>query len=68
MVQAFDMNHYRLIMSRKKVDYTRRPKGFCNTESSISSFLMSQINSDLEKDGVSKFSLVAIVTDSKNER
>ena len=68
VVQAFDMNHYRLIMSRIDVDYTRRPEGFCYTESSISSTLMSQINSDLEKEGVSKFSLVSIVTDSKNEK
>lgn len=68
VVQAFDMEKFRLIMSRIEVDYTRRPDGFCHAESGISVEQMSQINSELDAEGVSKFSLVSIVTDSKNEK
>lgn len=67
VVQAFDMEKYRLIMSRIEVDYVRRPNGFCTAESGISESQMSQINSELDTEGVSKFSLVSNVTDSKNE-
>ena len=68
VLQAFDMKQYRLIMSRLEVDYLRRPDGYCYTESMISSPQMSQINSELEGEGVSKFSLVSIVTDCNHEK
>ena len=68
VVQAFDMEKFRLIMSRIEVDYVRRPDGYCHAESGISNEHMSQINRELDAEGVSKFSLVSIVTDSKNEK
>ena len=68
VVQAFDMEKFRLIMSRIEVDYVRRPDGYCHAESGISNEQMSQINRELDAEGVSKFSLVSIVTDSKNEK
>ena len=68
VVQAFDMEKYRLIMSRIEVDYLRRPVGFCITESGIPNDQMLQINKELDADGVSKFHLTSIVSDSKNER
>ena len=67
VVQAFDMEKYRLIMSRIEVDYLRRPIGYCNAESGISKEQMSQINKELDTDEVSNFSLVSNVIDSKNE-
>ena len=68
VVQAFDMGKYRLIMSRIEVDYIRRPVGFCNAESGISSEQMSQINRELDADGVSSFHLISNVIDSQNEK
>ena len=65
VVQAIDMEKYRLIMSRIEVDYIRRPVGCCNVESGISSNQMMQINKELEADGVSKFNLVSSVIDSE---
>ncbi|MBI49167.1 MAG: hypothetical protein CL850_02635 [Crocinitomicaceae bacterium] len=65
VVQAIDMKKYRLIMSRIEVDYIRRPVGYCNVESGISSNQMMHIQKDLEADGVSKFNLVSSVIDSE---
>ena len=67
VVQDFDMEKYRLIMSRIEVDYITRPVGYCNAESGISSNQMMQINKELEADGVSKFNLVSNVIDSEKE-
>ena len=67
VVQNIDMEKHRLIMSRIEVDYIRRPVGYCNAESGISSNQMMQINKELEADGVSKFNLVSSVIDSENE-
>ena len=68
VVNAFDMEKFRLIMSRIEVDYVRRPNGFCSAECVIEEDQMSKINSELESDGVSKFSLKSVINDSKNER
>ena len=68
VVNSFDMKKFRLIMSRIEVDYVRRPDGFCFAECAISKDQMSQINSELYTNGVSKFLLKSTVIDSKNER
>lgn len=67
VVQAFEMEKYRLIMSRIEVDYFRRPNGFCTAESGIDKDHILQINRELDADGVSEFSLVSSVSDSENE-
>ena len=67
VLQNIDMEKHRLIMSRIEVDYIRRPVGYCNAESGISSNQMMQINKELEADGVSKFNLVSSVIDSEKE-
>lgn len=67
VIDAFDISKYRLIMGRLEVDYVRRAKGACKTVSSWADGQLDQIRSEIDTDGVSKFTLTSNVIDSVGE-
>lgn len=66
VIEAFELNEYRLIMSHLEVEYHRRPEGGCIAESSWSEGVLESLRTELNKEGVVAFSLTSKLTDSVN--